>query len=216
MGFAGIFQKDEADTKDLTFGERILLMLEYQKKSKTWLADQIGLSKQAVNYLLKHSSTPRYVNEIAAALEISPEWLLTGKKSFQILEEQAGICRIPILATEDIPVFLKNRSSDLTNDFTHVTQRADSASCFATKLENSSMEPLFHQGTLLIFNSELKPKNGDFIIYNNKKDKEVFFRQYFIDGKDIYLKAIDTMFNNFKSTEIVTLGVLIESRNIFK
>lgn len=217
MNFANILKTEEATSnEDIDFGGRILLTLEHQRRSKTWLAEQLGVSKQAINYLLKHSSNPKYVNEIAAVLEVSPEWLLTGKKSRQILEEQTGIVRIPIIPTKDIPTFLKKGNNHLTNDFTHVTQNLTASSCFATKLENSSMEPLFNQGTLLIFNSEIKPKNSDYIIFYTNRDKEIFFRQYFLDGKEIYLKAIDTMYKTFNNTEITILGVLIESRNIFK
>lgn len=199
-----------------TFGSRVLLVLELQRRTKAWLAGEIGISKQAVNYLLNHSTTAKYVNEIATALEVSPEWLLFGKGSRQILSEaDAGITRIPIIRMQDASLFIQTKDTNLAKEYTHIMAHSNSHSCFAAVLENSSMEPLFNQGTLLIFNSENKPKNGDYIIFLNE-DKDIFFRQYFIDGKEIYLKAIDTMFKVFKAIDITILGVLIESRNIFK
>lgn len=204
-----------AKKKD-TFGDRVLLILEQQRRTKAWLASEIGISKQAINYLLNHSTTPKYVNEIATALEISPEWLLLGKGSRQILSEStAGITRIPIISMQNIPLFLQSKNTDLAKEYTHITAHSCLYSCFATILENSSMEPLFNQGTLLIFNSENKPKNGDYIIFLND-DNDILFRQYFIEGKEVYLKAIDAMFKAYEATNITILGVLIESRNIFK
>src|ERR1700735_1444031 len=101
MSFIDVLKIEETIAgEDVDFGERILMTLEYQRRSKSWLAEQIGISKQAINYLLKHSSNPKYVNEIAGALEVSPEWLLSGKKSGRIFEEQTGVVRIPVLAAK--------------------------------------------------------------------------------------------------------------------
>lgn len=217
MIISKIFEIEESFAKrENTFGNRVLSVLEQQRRTKAWLADEIGISKQAINYLLNHSSTPKYVNEIATALEINPEWLLLGKGARQThLEADVGITRIPIVPMQNIPDFLHTKNIDFSNAYTHITTHSNLHSYFATILENSSMEPLFNHGTLLIFNSEIKPKNGDYIIFLNE-DKDIFFRQYFIEGKEIYLKAIDTMFKAFKAIDITILGVLIESRNLFK
>lgn len=217
MHFADVANIQEiAGSEDIGFGGRILLTLEQQRRSKSWLAEQIGISKQAINYLLKYSSNPKYVNEIATALEVRPEWLLFGKGGRQSLsEEVADIARIPILSLDNIPLFTKNHSHNLTDEFTHITS-SSASSCFATVLENSCMEPLFNRGTLLIFNSSSEPKNGDYVIFTLAKNKELLFRQYFKDGKDIYLKAIDALYESYKGTQVTIFGVLIESRNHFK
>lgn len=215
MNFSNILKIEQLSTadKDIGFGGRILLVLEQQRRSKLWLAEQIGISKQAINYLLKRSSTPKYVNEIAAALEISPEWLMFGKGSQQVISEKnSGIIQIPILSSQDLPSFIKNKN--ISTEYTHISQSAASPACYATMLEDSSMEPIFSQGTLLIFNPDLTPKNGDYVIFSH--DDGIFFRQYFVDGKVIFLKAVDTMYQTFKNDGVVILGVLIESRKHFK
>ena len=204
--------------KEITFGNRVLLILEQQKRSKSWLANEIGLSKQAINYLLYHSSSCKHVNEIATALEVRPEWLLSGEGSIQNYSGiDNSILQIPIIPFNDIHLINKTNPVVLTNSFTHLLS-STSTNCFATTLENPSMEPLFNRGTLLIFDSLLKPKNADYVIFSINKDKdiEINFRQYFIDGKDIYLKAIDTMYKSYKNDNLVVHGTLIESRNHFK
>lgn len=218
MSYADIIKIEESSAaikEDIGFGGRVLLTLNQQGRSKAWLAEKIGISKQAINYLLNHASSPKYVNEIAAILEVSPEWLLLGKGSRLVYSKKdAGIISIPILSLRDIPQFIRHNDVNLSDQFTHISQNSTSNSCFAAILDNSCMEPLFNQGTLLIFNPDIAPKNGDYVIFSC--DNEILFRQYFIDGKEIYLKSIDTMFKSFKQNDIEIFGVLIESRNHFK
>ena len=217
MRFTGIENiQEETKYKEIGFGERVLFSLEQQKRSKSWLAEQIGISKQAINYLLKYSLNPKYVTEIATALEIRPEWLLFGKGSRQSLsEESTDIARIPILHLINIPLFTQKNSLNLTDEFTHITS-GSASSCFATILENSCMEPLFNRGTLLIFNSLAKPKNGDYVIFSLPQNKELLFRQYFIDGEEIYFKAFNSFYKNYTCNQPTIFGILIESRNHFK
>lgn len=217
MSFADIVKiKETAISKeDIGFGSRVLLALEQQRRSKAWLGEQIGISKQAVNYLLNHSSNPKYVNEIAVALGVSPEWLLFGKGSQQVtLGQNAGIERIPILPLNNISHFIRTGDKTLSEIFTHITFSSAPTMRFATILENTSMEPLFTQGTLLIFDPEISPKNGDYVIFSS--DNNILFRQYLIDGKKVYLKAVDTMYKTFEDNDITVLGVLVESRHHFK
>jgi SOS-response transcriptional repressor LexA len=196
------------------FGERIAMLLQQQKRSKAWLANKIGLSKQALNYLLNSSAKPKYVNEISAALEANPEWLRTGKGTFLILSnDDQGIRQIPLLNIEAIGKADQEKIKSLG---TVTADQAYPSSCFAVKLENTSMEPTFNQGSILIFDPSKKPRSGDFVVFSVEASGQVFFRQYYSDGDDIYLKSVDTMYKNFKNEPITIHGVLIESRNQFK
>ena len=196
------------------FGARILFCLEQQGKPKSWLAEQIGISKQALNYLLNHSTNPKYVNEIANILEVSPEWLLFERGPRQyISDDTMHVTNIPIYPFNEVASYIKNNKK-YAKDFTHFVSDI-TQSCFATRLENSSMEPLFLQGTLLIFNSQLKPKNRDYVIFRINSGSDVFFRQYFVDGTYIHLKSADNLYKSFNGLEISIFGVLVESRNHF-
>lgn len=62
----------------LSFGERIDCVLRAKRRSKTWLAEQLEISKQRVNYLLRYATKPKHVDRIAHYLRINPEWLLSG------------------------------------------------------------------------------------------------------------------------------------------
>jgi Peptidase S24-like len=196
------------------FSNRVLTILKEQKRSKAWLSQQVGISPQALNYLLNHSTKPKFVNEIAFALEVSPEWLKTGKTSFVNFSSfQAGGRHIALLAMDTIG---KSPHQDPEPLEVITIDPSYPSSCFAVKFENTSMEPIFNQGSILIFDSVKRPRNADFIIFSVNETGQVFFRQYFTDGDDVYLKSVDIMYKNFRNEKITIHGVLIESRNQFK
>jgi hypothetical protein len=198
-----------------SFGERVLLLLQQRQRSRAWLADKIGITKQGMNYLLNISAKPKYVNEISAALEVNPEWLKTGKGTFTISSSEGagGIRQLPLV---DIETIGKMQTEQIKGLSTIIADHAYSSSCFAVKLENTSMEPIFNQGSILIFDPSKKPRSKDFVVFSVDSTKHVFFRQYYSDGDDVYLKAVDAMYQTFKNEKITIHGVLIESRNKFK
>jgi SOS-response transcriptional repressor LexA len=208
-----INQKLVSTGENLNFGDRILLILENQQRTKAWLAEQIGISKQAFNYLLNHTSTPKYINEIAAILEVNPEWLKTGNGSITIdIANRTDIIWLSLIKLRDVKQFIADAQK--VNKDTIAVESTLSSHCYAVLLENKSMEPLFLQGSHLIIDPTKTPKCGDYIIF--ALNDEVYFRQYFIDGNDIYLKTIDTMYKTFSNQKIKIYGVLVESRNSFK
>ena len=54
------------------FGTRVEFLLQKQGISKNWVADKLGITKQALNYLLKHSVKPKYVPILAEILKVNP------------------------------------------------------------------------------------------------------------------------------------------------
>lgn len=196
------------------FNSRVLATLKAQRKTKTWLAKEIGVSKQAMNYLLHHSSVPKYINEIAKALAVTPEWLLFGRGArFSRTSDVNKIMEVPIFDMQNICTFIKDRDINIARSFTPMLL-PPFGDVFAVILDSTSMEPLFTHGTVLFFNASYTAHNADYVLFS--KDNTAFFRQFFIDGKDVYLKAADPMFQPFTGNDITIYGVLIESRLLFK
>jgi SOS-response transcriptional repressor LexA len=193
------------------FGERILLLLKQQGRSQDWLAKKIGLSKQALYYQIYNGSKPRYVNDIALALDVNPEWLETGQGGMvKLVDDNLGVRHVPLFS---MLATAKPEADPL--DFIPVLSSYPNSS-FAVRLENPSMEPKFAMGSILIFDAKQKPRSGDYIIFVLSDTDEVFFRQYFLDGKDIYLNSVDTTYKSFRNPKMKIIGVLLESRNEFK
>ena len=63
----------------IKFGDRVEFLIEKKGISKLWLADKLGVTKQALNYLLKHSSKPKYIDELAEIMQANPHWIEFGE-----------------------------------------------------------------------------------------------------------------------------------------
>lgn len=197
---------------DLGFAEKVISVLEMQKRSKAWLAEELGISKQALNYLLKHSSKPKYVAEIALALDVSPAWL-KGKAEEEI-DTPVGLEGRKLLLRNmaDLNDIKAEVNSDNTYVFVDASQPSES---FAVILDNISMEPVFKKGCVLIFDAAKIPKSEDFVLLRRRSNGGVFFRQMIVEGNDIYFKAQDSMYQPIVNEDIEILGVLIETRIVF-
>ena len=90
---------------------------------------------------------------------------------------------------------------------------------FALVLPDSSMEPFFPRGTLLIFDPEETPKDRSYILVKLEENDLFIFRQLIIDGDDHYLKPLNPDLSMFKmrflDNKDKILACLVESRNKF-
>lgn len=215
MGASTTYSLNPSETQTgLDFSHRVLNALKQQGRSKTWLAEQIGISKQAMNYLLKHSTKPKYVVEISSLLNIPVEALLDEvPNNLNLVLNSVGHAQVPVLEFDEISQFIHHPKNFESKKYIQ-SYPGEAHTRFAVTLNSSSMEPLFPEGTLLVFDQSLSPKNGDYVIA--RKEGQYFVRKYLHDGNDIYLKAIDPMFKTISDKNIEITGVLVESRIIFK
>lgn len=197
-----------------TVGERVVDILDEQGRTKLWLAQELGISKQALNYLLKHSSCKKYLPEIAELLEVSPTWLETGEGSQQIGAQHA-VTRIPCVALSTIEN-IEESLSQASEKIFYVSGQGN-GKYFAVVLDNSSMLPSFRKEAILIFDLEKKPIDGCYVLAKLKNSSEYLFRHYLTDGREILLRAenIDFTDISIRSNDIEVIGVLVQSRNSF-
>ncbi len=59
---------------------------------------------------------------------------------------------------------------------------------FALLMKDSSMEPLFLKNAILVFDSEKKPKDRDFVLAYLAQENLFIFNRLFIDGHDLFLR----------------------------
>jgi SOS-response transcriptional repressor LexA len=126
-----------------------------------------------------------------------------------------GWMRIPLLSWEQATNWI-NTSELPTESEQLFTDAVVGPKAYALKMKDSSMEPLFPRGTLLIIDPDKLPKDRSFVVATLKNYPEVIFRQLIIDGPYYYLKPISPDFDRFKMnllTESDTLvGVLVQAR----
>ncbi len=198
------------NAEKLIFGRRIAYIIENSGLSKAWIAERLGISKQALNYLLKHATKPKFVDELAEILDLNPEWVERGIGSPWVDKKDAVLYprnQIPLLTKEDLlnkPVGPWSGKEAI--DFTSM----QSASFIAYRLDDDSTFPPFIQGSLLIFNSEKQPQSNDYVLLIIEND--VFVRQFLVDGDNVCYKASNPKYKTFINPKVKMLGVLFEAR----
>lgn len=196
--------------ENLMFGQRVAHVIESNGLSKAWIAEKLGISKQALNYLLKHSINPKFVDEFAELLKLDPKWLETGEGSPSIRtkeNQQSTAATIPVITKTEL---LSHTKSSNKHRETIEFSRGNTEAFTAYKLEDDSNFPPFIEGSILIFDTKKQPSNEDFVLSIIEND--VFVRQYLVDGDNICYKAGNGGHKTFINPTAKLLGVLVEAR----
>lgn len=84
---------------------------------------------------------------------------------------------------------LSNTEDAMTSE-TVLTDADVSKSSFALRMNDSSMDLQFPEGSLLIFDPQRKPQDRCFALVFAEKEDTYFFRQLLCSGSDRYLKSL--------------------------
>ena len=211
MSIASFSTDTLKNTEDLIFGERISYIIENRGLSKAWIAERLGISKQALNYLLKHATKPKFLDELADLLQLNPKWLETGEGSPWLANTESRVANLAnkIKIRTKHELLHPQEAPKAEQDFIDYSG-SDVHQVIAYKLNDNSNFPPFIQGSILIFNRERKPGNGDYVLAIIEND--VFVRQYLIDGKISCYKASSGDHKTFINPVAMILGVLFEAR----
>ena len=91
---------------------------------------------------------------------------------------------------------------------------------FSTTVDDSSMEPEFNKGDIIIIDPELLPKPGDFVLVYLLEKKQILFRKYQeVQGSRYRLLANNELWaivDIIDPNEATFLGVVVEHRRFFK
>jgi len=194
------------------FSERIKSQLARIKRSKAWLASEIDISRQAMNWLLNHAKKPKYLNQIALALEVDPEWLKSGEGKIGHVGEKTLAYKIAILSHEDILDGKYLKAYQIKTDYYLTADGKLTGECFAFILDNKSMEPNFLDGAYLIFKPAHEAERGDFVLAKIKATNKLVYRQYLVDGSGVYLRPLDNTYKSQHIDEVEIVGILVEYR----
>jgi SOS-response transcriptional repressor LexA len=195
------------------FSQRIKSQLKQIKRSKAWLASEINISRQAMNWLLNHAKKTKYLNKISAALGVDPDWLQTGVGQPSTMGKKILAHKVPVYSEKDILIGRQNKMQDVTEDYIIADAKDSSINdCFAYRLSDKSMEPIFPQGSKLIFKNTDEAKNGNFVLAQLRTSNKLIFRQYLTKGTTLYLHAFNQQFPPMAINTVYLLGKLAEYR----
>ncbi|MBF7687860.1 LexA family protein [Acinetobacter rathckeae] len=179
--------------------ERIQQKLNEMKLKQADISRATGKSSVAVTKWLRGENQPKLesLNAIAELLNVSIEWLLTGKEDSAVPDvknaynnvsyNHNGLSKIPVLDFVQAGKF-REVIYDGSNilGFTYSDYKGSlPEDIFSVQIVGKSMLPRFSEGDHIIIDPNLCAKPGDFVIAENS-DYEVTFKKYRVISYDEY------------------------------
>lgn len=84
---------------------------------------------------------------------------------------------------------------------------------YAVEVVDTTMDPRFPEGTRLLINREVTPRNRDFVVVHIEGESMPHFKQLLIDGNTYYLKPFNPDFRAFQLDKPYRfLGVMVQAQ----
>ena len=210
--------------------------------SQVALAKKIGVSGTSVSKWESGLNQPkgRYLNDLATALGVTVDWLLTGDGETAGLSapevmsgyhnvEPAVIpqgSRVPVLSYVQAGHWheMCDQATAFDGNIEYVTAGVEVGPCgFGLWLRGDSMLPQFKEGDLIIVDPDEAPQPGDYVVASNGSDEATFkkYRPRGIDenGQEVFeLVPLNDDFPTMHSDRqhIQIIGVMVEHRSFRK
>ncbi|MDX7921657.1 S24 family peptidase [Aeromonas media] len=222
----------------MKINERIKQTRKRLGYSQEILGSRVGVSRVSISQWERGENTPngRYLNDLAAALGVTVDWLLTGEGEAAVTSvpevipgyhnvEPAVIPqgnRIPILSYVQAGNWREicEQATTFDGNVEYVTASVDIGPCgFGLWIRGHSMTPMFNEGDLVIIDPDEQPRPGDYVVAKNGSEEATFkkYRPRGIDesGQDVFELVplnddFPTMHSDRQHIEII--GVMVEHR----
>ncbi|MGL6559400.1 LexA family protein [Aeromonas dhakensis] len=222
----------------MKINERIKQTRKRLGYSQEILGSRVGVSRVSISQWERGENTPngRYLNDLAAALCVTVDWLLTGEGEgaappvSEVIPgyhnvEPAVIPqgnRIPILSYVQAGNWREicEQATTFDGNVEYVTASVDIGPCgFGLWIRGHSMTPMFNEGDLVIIDPDEQPRPGDYVVAKNGSEEATFkkYRPRGIDesGQEVFELVplnddFPTMHSDRQHIEII--GVMVEHR----
>ncbi|WP_412758173.1 LexA family protein [Legionella bozemanae] len=198
------------------------LMRIHGNISVSELARLTGIPQPTIHHILTGSTrNPRKkaLEELSRYFSVSINEL-TGQEPLpavipDAVKENLQISTIPVIEWASLKTWPSTTIKTQDSQEILIDKKIDNNS-FALVMPDTSMEPLFQQNSLLIFDSGKTPKDRDFVIVYLSKEDIVAFNRLFIENNTSYLRQ-GLEDGSLKLTKLDKpndriLGTLIEAR----
>ncbi len=210
--------------------------------SQDELARRIGITRVSISKWESGLNQPkgRYLNDLAAALGVTVDWLLTGDGNSSEPPATKSIpgyhnvepavipqgSRVPVLSYVQAGHWheMCDQATAFDGNVEYVTAGVEVGPCgFGLWLRGDSMLPQFKEGDLIIVDPDEAPQPGDYVVASNGSDEATFkkYRPRGIDenGHEVFeLVPLNDDFPTMHSDRqhIQIIGVMVEHRSFRK
>ena len=203
-----------------SFGDRVTHILKEMRLTKTWLAQQLEVSKQNINYLLHYASKPRYVSKISNLLEVNKEWLKTGNGPINKMGKSnpQHFHIIPLFTSHGLEESSSSSWDPNAADAGLLAEIDTPSKAFAIRLEHDLGEPMFKSGNTLIFMPQTRPSMQHYQLVSCDNNSKLVLRHPTLNQQRIIYSRKQQQKNEEGSAsapEIETIGIMIEVRVTF-
>ncbi len=206
----------------------ILSRLLFERKMKpTDLARELELPQPTVHRLVTGtSSNPRQatLEPIADFFKLSVAQLkgydtqapqdafLKTQDNHSAIKDDLALIRLPLIEWDALSKFHNKEIGTQHNKIVAIGDLSEH--CFATTLNDSSMDPLFCKDDIIILDPNKTPLDRSYVLVSLNNDELYIFRQLIIDINSRFLTPLAT---NLKTIELnqnndKIIGTLVESR----
>jgi SOS-response transcriptional repressor LexA len=204
-----------------TFSERLNICLDkegFPPKNHgriQLLAEMTGLSHRGASKWVNGQSCPpsgKYAS-LAKKLNVSEQWLRTGEGAMlgsSDTQPISGAMGLP----QEVNIYTLNEwvSSKKIPHKTMTCVLPYKGSFFGIALETEAMSPRFPNGSIIIFDDEALPGDGDFVLVDYEGLPEPVFRQLLTTASCQYLNAHNPKFDRLILTgKCRMLGKLVQA-----
>lgn len=194
---------------------QILNRLMSDKKIRvTELARQVNLPQPTVHRIAAGVCEHPHLSSLKPLAEyfgISVEQL-KGHDHIPWLDR---IARVPLITWKDALAWPRKKEGTEQREAV-LTDAAVSATAYALKVADSSMDPVFPRNSTIIVDPERDYKDRSLVIVKMGAHPEAVFRQVRLDAGAVYLKALSPDFDQFKmaklSAQDKVVGVVVQSK----
>lgn len=190
--------------KPSTFSERLNICLDKEGFPPKncgriqLLAEMVGLTHRGASKWVNGQSTPpaKKYHSLAQKLNVSEEWLksgeghMLGSEASERVSRARGLPQDVVIST--VNELISAKKSDQTSMPCVLPYKGH---FFGITLETEAMSPRFPNGSIIIFDDEAIPKDGDFVLVQTEELPEPIFRQLLIMGSSRYLLAHNPKFD---------------------
>jgi len=186
------------------------------------ISEALGLPPGLVLRLAHYEKAPETARQyLELDSQGSGPGVSAGKKFDNVEPWELGPGKqIPILGWVQAGKFTASETGDISplNPDDYVYSDIKGRNLFALRVENDSMEPIFHPGDIIIINPNLKPKSGDYVIVRLKAEGEVTFKKLLIKDRHIILKPLNLKYEDIiidDEAHFEIIGKVVERKTMF-